>query len=344
MTVTKQTYTAAATWTPAQHAGIFRQAFIDAGLMTDWHDSFLSGSIENRVLRVIYDGTKTYGTTFYWFMFDTSSVRINLATGWNTTTKVPTGTVLLDFGTATTNAANGYQAIGSRSTTVTNELIRHTSQDNSNFSTFLSRQGTSSYLFMIAHPSYTISPWVDLNKTFFHHFIDTYFSTFANISSIYFVSRSMLRRSFCTGMVLNGDPTYRISANLMLNGYTGLGKASNSVSSNAIAQSSADVSPASFFGATRVSTVVLPVGETDANPAYTTDSNPVYTGMPVSPYMTNYVLPGDFAIIPHYATNTMEVLDKFVVTAGVEEWEILARVNNATANTGASIAFAARIV
>lgn len=130
----------------------------------------------------------------------------------------------------------------------------------------------------------------------------------------------------------------------MLNGYTALGKASNSPTNNAPSQGFGDFSPVSWSGPTRVSNVVLPVGETDANPAYTTDSNPVYTGMPVSPYMTNYVLPGDFAIIPHYATNTMEVLDKFVVTAGVEEWEILARANNATAGTGASIAFAARIV
>lgn len=340
MSVTKQTYTAAATWTPAQHADIFRQAFIDAGLMTDWHDSFLSGSIENRVLRVIYDGTKTYGTTFYWFQFNTSSVSMNLATGWNTSTKVPTGTLYLDYGTAATNSVSGLSFASSRSTTTTNELIRYTSQDNSNFSVFITRQGTTNNLFMIAHPSYTVAPWIDLNKTLFHHFIDINASPSQSSSYFVFISRNCIRRSFLTGITLNGDTSYRSSYGLALCGYSALGK-STSVGSNVNFNT---YLPAHYDRQAIAPHIVLPTGETDANPAYTTDSNPVYTGMPVSPYMTNYVLPGDFAIIPHYATNTMEVLDKFVVTAGVEEWEILARANNATAVTGASIAFAARIV
>lgn len=343
MAVTKQTYTAAATWTPAQHAAIFRQAFIDAGLMTEWHDSFLSGTIENRVLRVVYDGSKTYGTTFYWFMFNTTSVCINLATGWNTTTKVPTGTLYLDYGTATTNTINGYQAISSRSTTVTNELIRYTSQDNSNFSVFLSRQGTSNYIFMIPHPSYPVSPWIDLNKTFFHHFLEIGTASSVLSSYLWVNSRNALRRSFAVGLTLNGDVSYRSSFNLTLMGYAVLGK-STDVTNNAPLSASTGYTPASYSGINVSPYIILPTGESDANPAYTSDSNPVYTGMPVSPYMTNYVLPSDFGIIPHYATNTMAVLDKFVVTAGVEEWEILARANNATAGTGASIAFAARVV
>lgn len=340
MAVTKQTYTAAATWTPAQHADIFRQAFIDAGLMTDWHDSFLSGSIENRVLRVIYDGSKTYGTTFYWFMFNTNSVNLNLATGWNTSTKVPTGTLYLDYGTATTNAINGFGFASGRSTTTANELIRYTSQDNSNFSAFLTRQGASIYMFMIPHPSYTVSPWIDLNKTFFHHFIDI--NTSPTLSSCYLVfnSRNCIRRSFATGITLNGDTVYRSTYGLTLCGYSALGKTA-SVSSNA---NFSTYLPVHYDRQAIAPHIVLPTGETDVNPAYTTDSNPVYTGMPVSPYMTNYVLPSDFGIIPHYATNTMAVLDKFVVTAGVEEWEILACANSSIANTGASIAFAARVV
>ena len=50
MAVTKQTYTAAATWTAAQLATLFENAFINAGLMTAWYDSFLSGTVENLVL------------------------------------------------------------------------------------------------------------------------------------------------------------------------------------------------------------------------------------------------------------------------------------------------------
>ncbi len=57
MTVTKQTYTANATWTAVQLADMFRSAFIDAGLMADWYDSFLGSTYENRILRIHYIGT-----------------------------------------------------------------------------------------------------------------------------------------------------------------------------------------------------------------------------------------------------------------------------------------------
>jgi hypothetical protein len=73
MAVTKQTYTASATWTASGLASIFRSAFIDAGLMTEWHDSFLN-TIENRVLEITYNGSKTYGKTYHWFQFTTSGV------------------------------------------------------------------------------------------------------------------------------------------------------------------------------------------------------------------------------------------------------------------------------
>ena len=58
MAVTKQVYTAAATWTASGLADIFQSAFIDAGLMTAWHDSFLN-TVENRVLAVDH-GTGAY--------------------------------------------------------------------------------------------------------------------------------------------------------------------------------------------------------------------------------------------------------------------------------------------
>ena len=46
MAVSKQAYTVSAPWLNFQLADQFRQAFIDAGLMTDWHDSFTTGSGE----------------------------------------------------------------------------------------------------------------------------------------------------------------------------------------------------------------------------------------------------------------------------------------------------------
>lgn len=144
MAVTKQTYTATPTWTAAQLATIYRSAFIDAGLMTDWHDSFLSGSVENRVLRVQYDASKTYGTTFYWFMFTTSGAFLHVATGWNTATDQPTGTQFLDFFATTTNATtNHWQFSGALSSTTAADLIRYSS---GNQHWFVSRQGKAPHV------------------------------------------------------------------------------------------------------------------------------------------------------------------------------------------------------
>ena len=42
MAVATEDYTATATWTAVQLADLFKDAFIDAGLMADWYDSFLN--------------------------------------------------------------------------------------------------------------------------------------------------------------------------------------------------------------------------------------------------------------------------------------------------------------
>ena len=107
MACTKQTYTATATWTASDLAQLFEDAFIDAGLMTAWYDSFLSSSVENRVLEVVYDGTKTYGKTYYWFMFTTTGVYLHVATGWDAPNNVPSGTQYLDYFSTTTSIKSG---------------------------------------------------------------------------------------------------------------------------------------------------------------------------------------------------------------------------------------------
>lgn len=339
MAVTKQTYTATATWTASQAADIFRSAFIDAGLMTEWHDSFLSGTVENRILRIVYDNTKTYGTTFYWFMFTTSGVFLNLATGWNTTTKVPTGTQFIDYINTTTNSPNSALQFASLSSTTNLSLIRYTSQDSPGVTWFNIRQGTNFVPFMIFPSSSQIVPWIDLNRTFFHHFITLILSTqFGNGATISFKSRLGLRRSFLLGASMPGDTTSQTSCTLTSSCYTIVGRSTtpnNNDDDIGLSFSIPNILGFSF---------ILPIGTTAANPAYATNSNPIFNGMPISLYVNNMMIPPDFAIIPHYQNNTMAPLDKFVVSAGVEEWEIIAVVNNSTAVTGASVAFAARIV
>jgi hypothetical protein len=76
MVVSKQAYTVSAPWLNFNLADQFRLAFIDAGLMDDWYDSFETGSgstsgerNQHRVIRIIYDANKKYGTVFHWFTF-----------------------------------------------------------------------------------------------------------------------------------------------------------------------------------------------------------------------------------------------------------------------------------
>jgi hypothetical protein len=119
MPVTKQTYAINAGFTGASVVTALRSALIDAGLMTEWHDSFSqSGNRNFRVLRIQHDAAKAYGTNFYVFVCDDSGISVSMATGgWKETgtapINIPTGVQYLDWHTLpvdTTANANSQQA------------------------------------------------------------------------------------------------------------------------------------------------------------------------------------------------------------------------------------------
>jgi hypothetical protein len=343
MAVTKQTYTATATWTAAQLADIFRSAFIDAGLMTEWFDSFLSGSIENRILRVQYDASKTYGTTFYWFMFNTDGAYLHVATGWNASTHVPTGTQYLDYFATTTNAtANHWRFSGSLSNTTAADLIRYSSGSHH---WFASRQGATRRVFTIQPASHTIQPWLNLDRGFYDGFASTFARVDAYGAGLHFLRGPALRRDLIFGTALNnitsaGQYASSTSDHFSKLTYGAFGNAPNDHTNNAIAPFRVDGLNRSAFG----NSIVLPAGFSGTNPAYVSNSTPVFHSMPFTPYSTT-TLNSDFGITFHYATNVFGFQDKFVVTAGVEEWETLVFANATVGNgTVPSVAFLARIV
>lgn len=343
MAVTKQTYTATATWTPASLASIYRSAFIDAGLMTEWHDSFLSGSVENRILRVQYDAAKTYGTTFYWFQFDTSGACVHLATGWNTSTDVPTGTQYLDYISTTTNStANHWRFSGTLVNTTSADLIRYSSGTHH---WFVSRQGTSAstrQVFSIHPASHPVQPWLDLDRGFYQGWVGLYPGIAGYASAMRFTRGPYLRREVTLGTAYNGATTvshYTNPANVVpMLCYVAPGNVSNDYNLNFYGNMRADSTTGIGNG------IILPTGFTGTNPAYATNSNPVFHSMQYTPYSTT-TLNSDFGITFHYATNVFGFQDKFIVTAGVEEWETLAFFNSTIGNgTVASSAFLARVV
>ena len=328
MAVTKETYTAAATWTAAQLATLFEDAFIDAGLMTAWFDSFLSGTVENRVLEITYDGSKTYGKTYYWFTFTTTAIGVSVATGWNAATDVPTGTAFLDFFATTTNTqANHFTVRSGLATGTATELVRYTA---SGYSWFAFRNGATPTPFFIAPAATGIAPWIDLDKVLFHHFIlgepSVTSATGASRAFIEFQSIYALRRSYWAQGILRARTgvaqflTYHYTLS-----YSASGNTSNVTTNYAV-----------------TSSILVPYGFNNTNTAYTTDYFPIVNGYSYSSYVTSN-MPADFGIFFNYGVTAFAFGDRIVVTAGVEEWEVYSFANNTDASS-ASALIVARVV
>lgn len=338
---TKQTYTQAPTWTAAQLASLFRTAFIDAGLMTEWYASFLN-TVENRVLEVTYNGSKAYGKTYYWFQFTTAGVFLQVCSGWNTSTNVPqgptgAGTQYLDFFATTTNATTNHSQLVTLTATTQVDVIRYqsTASGQTGFCWFMIRNG-STYANLHITPGYaTLAPWVDLDKVLYHQAVSCVPTATSNYATIDFLNRPVaLRRSFHTGGALRGNTTlasYNANWAFSTQRYYIWGNA-NSSTANWVNSATTN------FG------VVLPTGFGNTNPAYTTNQTPVFSGVPYSLYQQT-PLPSDFAVSGVFLASGMTPIDRLVVTAGVEEWEIIAVANNATvSNDTASPVFLARVV
>ena len=333
MAVTKQTYTAAATWTASQLADIFRSAFIDAGLMTDWFDSFTNTGIENRVLRVINDGSKTYGTVYYWFMFTTAGGFVQTTLGWNATTHVPTGTVYLDYYSVATNTADNHRQCFAATSTTTATLTRYTSAVNTNCTWFVARNGAGFASFLIPYGTYNATAFVDQNKLAFNGALRaTPFAYSAVSTQILFsqfaghTRRTFMGATYTRGITVDVSSyvtsifpicaAYAVAGNI-----TGYGTTNVSLSTNAI---------------------ILPTAHVNTNSSLAADSTPVFTSILASPYLP--ALPSDFGMAPYYVSNAFTIQDTLVVTAASEEWEIIVPGNNGAHPDAGKIMFLARTV
>jgi hypothetical protein len=333
MTVTKETYTAAATWTAAQLATLFEDAFIDAGLMTAWFDSFLSGTVENRVLEITYNGAKAYGKAYYWFTFTTTAIGVSVATGWNAATDVPTGTQYLDFYATTTNTQANHTVIAaSLATGTAAEVVRYTA---SGYSWFAFRNGATPTPFFIAPAATGVATWIDMDKVVFHHLIlptiVTTTPTGTSRASVEFKSVYQLRRSYHSQGVLRGSTTISsFQAAFTTLGYVAFG--------NTAASSNTNYSSL----AVEAKFVAVPYGFNNTNTAYTTNYFPIVNGYSYSNYVTSN-MPADFGIFFNYGVTAFAFGDRIVVTAGVEEWEVYGFANN-TDTDNASALIVARVV
>lgn len=311
MAVTKQVYTLTPTWTAAQLASAFESAFIDAGLMTAWHDSFLSGSVENRILAVDY-GTGTYSVTYYWFMFTTTGAFYAPCTGWNTGSDIPSGTQYLDFYSTTNNATTNHVALGPALNTATTVLVtRYSSAITSGYAWFTIRIGSNFGVFHIVRAGAPIQSWIDLDKGYFPGmtFVTSTLSTHQTYTR--FIDPYFLRRHAIWGSQLANSTNlsqYIRSVNFAIFNSPGLHMTVGNNSQNNLS--------------TDNTAIVLPAHFSAVNPAYGANVNPVYTGLALNAYI-NEVCPADFGIGGTSNAVAIVQADKLIVTAGVEEWEYL---------------------
>lgn len=333
MAVTKQTYTATATLTGATFFTQLRSAFIDAGLMTEWHDNF-TNTIENRVLEIT-NAAGTYGKTYYWFMVGASgNLFYHVATDWNTGSDIPSGTQYLDFFATTTNATTNHRQLATFNFTTDVKITRYTS-GNVNF--FVISQGATYRCFTIVKGSGSFQPWVDFSKGFLNLLYEVNPSVSNTSGQVAFQRYCSLRRELGRGTVLNGSTTvanYTGDTNAATYGaeysYSGFGNGSNNWLQNIGGTTTASRSA-----------IVLPIGFNGTNGAYTTNSSPVFHSLPYSQWITT-TMGSDFGVTMLYTANTLGIYDTITVSAGTEVWEVMAFANNATITTGATPVMLAR--
>lgn len=349
MPVTKQTYTANAPWTAANLASMMRSAFIDAGLMTEWHDNFVVNSKEVRVLRIQHNPAKVYGTCFYYFVMEDSSSALTpyvaLATGWNPSgtppVNVPTGTQFLDYHQLPNNitgSSRGTPLTQSTLSKTSNLYIdRYTSAEDAKQTWFVLRQpGSISRPFSFLHKDTTLHQWLDLDKGVISGFSVNSCTIGNRMGYVSFQLQQNLRRCLLIGAALRGRTGDSESEWQLMryntHVYVGVGSSSDGFNfGNGISEGSQGAA------------VALPVAKNSANPAYVSDYSPICTNLPWSPW-TPTRLANDFGVYMHYADNNTAYGDRFVVQAALNEWEALNFANNTVVNDGASSAFVARVV
>jgi len=342
MAVTTQTYPATPSlpYTAANFASYMESALSDAGFTT-WFDSFTDGALEHRVLRIIYDAGKTYGTTYYWFIFSGADMYIHIATGWNISTHKPTGDQYLDYYSNATNTTSFHLRLAVQNASQSLTVTRWTSQERSNFSVFLIRNGTIEYNFFI-DPTAPTASLVDLNKVCYTSMFWSRTRIVNRVATVNFQLFPMILRRHFLGAGLRSNTSageYGISSSgtspwePISSAEARLGGFCYGFTGNAAGSTS--------FQFSLGLTAVLPVGFTNVNGAYSSDYRPPFTGMRLNAY-SPAVLPADFSILGAYTSITLTTASSIIIEAGVEVGQIIAVANGGVLGEGPGAVFYAR--
>jgi hypothetical protein len=327
MAVTKSVHALVAPWNVAQLADAFRDAFIAAGLMGAWHDSFTSGGYEHRILEIDYDNTKTYGKCYYHFMFTGVSVHLKVYTGWNATDNFPkgptdVGEMRKDWAAPTTASAavdrtNEALPFLTLSGSINRSVTRYTAGGRT---FFVLRSATTWFTFTIDPAGTTFRTWYQDALVGAMH---------AGFWAPQTTSQTIIFNHFCrTKRTLFGGVSYDDSLTNAAAGYR--------LSAYEFQSILTDVGVGRYRGGFNNNGASLPHWDgPDMNNGVLSTFYPVFNGLrPGVIYAAD--LPNDFGVggLRGAASNTITIQDTMVVTAGVEEYEVLA-FNNSGNTTGA---------
>lgn len=349
MAVTTGSYTVNPTYTASQFADAFRDALIASGHMAAWHDTFANGALQHRVLEITYDGTKTYGKTYYWFIFSGADMFMHVTTGWNLSSKIPAGVggagvQYEDWLTNATNTTGSHMRFAALNAGQTITIKRYTI---GTFTVFLFVNGTTNYTLIIDRTA-PLSAFIDLNKEIY---VGAYWArtrTFSgvgtNVALANFQSYPLrLRRSYFGRMLRGVTSASEYGAGASASAPWELWQ-TNGQLINHLYGAVGNENVVSNYSAEGRAYIQLPNGFNNVNSSFATDEKPPFDGLILSPYSSLALPTGEFIIYPIYSNNTLQVGGTVVVSAGVEEYEIFACSNGTALNDRPSIAICARIV
>jgi hypothetical protein len=351
MVVSKQAYTVSAPWLNFNLADQFRLAFIDAGLMDDWYDSFETGSgstsgerEQHRVIRIIYDANKKYGTVFHWFVFRPNGfIDYAYVHQWDSVNHVPLGVFgverLNQSYSLSTSLANGtHREFATQVLSTTTTLTRYSSGVRQKFAMFFLKGGNNFKVFFLIPPGTKFQPYIDLDLNTCGGLVVPFLggSSTSNaqvapaidFSHLFHYRRSIFAYGFGAGNT--GWPGRMVQGREVGVCYRFLGTGNFSTIDSVAVSGEYGGRINNNSGASTFA-IALPCELALANPERSQDSTPVFADIPYSIYITDR-LPIDFGIVGHFSNSTMEVQDIFQVTPGVEEWEILANANYTNLN------------
>ena len=335
-------------WAATDLANIFRTTFIGAGLMTEWFSSFTGSGLEHRILEVTYDTTTPirYRKTYYWFIFDTVSASVATCSGWDPANNRPRGrpegvgfldgSPFLDWaGSATaidsvTTKTRHYTILSSLSTSTVCSITRYSSSGR-NF--FLFRTGNSWNTFTIDQATVSLRDWY--KAAFVGAYHNGFWTVGAEVGSgqqaggIYFTNRLSTRRAAFGG-----------------GGYGQSNGMRSYIMSNFSFQDMFDPNLTAQTGdfASGLGGNAMPNWLTYSNSDLSANFSPVFNGIRPGA-MYNSDLPLDFGItaLRGASANTLGIQDNVVVSAGTEEYEVLAFQNRGATGQANSL-FLARTV